>query len=60
MALLHGEPPESSIVSDSHQHGADVVSIVLPGSLLNPGIDEFADRAQGLLLTHGNFFQAEN
>lgn len=31
-------------------------SILLPGSLLDMGIAESADRAQYVLLTHGNFF----
>jgi hypothetical protein len=36
------------------------LTIVLPGSPLNAGIAGFADRAQGLLLTHGNFFHPKN
>jgi hypothetical protein len=46
----------STKVSDLHQHGAIIGSIVLPGPAAKAGIAGFADRAQGLLLTHGNFF----
>jgi hypothetical protein len=42
-------------VANLHQHGAKLALIVLPGLLMNAGIAGFADRAQGQLLTHGNF-----
>ncbi|MFC5547018.1 hypothetical protein [Massilia aerilata] len=44
-------------IADSHQLGAEDASILLPGSPIKVGIVRFPDRAQSLLLTHGNFLR---
>jgi hypothetical protein len=47
-------------IADLHQDGANIPSILLPGSLVKAGNAELTDRAQNVLLTHGNFFRYRN
>jgi hypothetical protein len=49
-------PPGCWKVADMHQLGADIPLIILPCLPIDLGIAGIADRAQGSLLTHGNFF----